>query len=170
MPGTVWVTRRPGEEYLEDCLVPKFPRLTTVMVWGAIYRDLKGPLVIWNTANWGRINGSTYIDQIILPHLYPWYTSLHEASTSNSGYIYFQQDGAAAHWSKLATQVLNELGFGPYIFPWPPSSPDMSPIEDVWRLLKRRIQNRHPDHLLSLPSIQQSRRNGILLHQMKYAI
>jgi len=50
-PGTVWVTRRPGEEYLEDCLVPKFPRLTTVMVWGAIYRDLKGPLVIWDTAN-----------------------------------------------------------------------------------------------------------------------
>ena len=30
-----------------------------------------------------------------------------------------------------------------YIFPWPPSSPDMSPIEGIWSLLKRRNQNRH---------------------------
>ena len=144
MPGTVWVTRKPGEEYLEDCLVPKFPRLTTVMVWAAIYRDLKGPLVIWDAANWGRINGSTYIDKIIRPHLHPWYISLQQAGSSNSGYIYFQHDGAAAHHSKHAVQALQELGIGPYTFPWPPSSPDMSPIENIWQLLKRRIQNRHP--------------------------
>lgn len=62
MPGTVWVTRRPGEEYLEDCLVPKFPRLTTVMVWGAIYRDLKGPLVIWD--------GSGLMGQLTLIRLF----------------------------------------------------------------------------------------------------
>ena len=144
VPRNVWVTRRPGEEFLEDCLVPKFNRLTTVMIWGAIYRDIKGPLIIWDMKSWGKINGFTYINRIIRPHLHPWYMSLHEAGNTNSGYIYFQQDGAAAHRSKYATQAFNELGMSSYIFPWPASSPDMSPIEGVWRLLKRRIQNRHP--------------------------
>ena len=69
--GTVWVTRRPGEEYEEDCLVPRFPRLTTVMVWGAIYRNQKSRLVIWDTAHWGCITGSTYVDHIIRPTLHP---------------------------------------------------------------------------------------------------
>ena len=32
--GKVWVTRQAGEEDLEDCLVPKFPKLQTVVVWG----------------------------------------------------------------------------------------------------------------------------------------
>jgi len=32
--GKVWVTRQAGEEDLEDCLVPKFPKLKTIMVWG----------------------------------------------------------------------------------------------------------------------------------------
>ena len=35
--GTIWVTRKPGEEYLEDCLVPKFKKLGSLMVWGAIF-------------------------------------------------------------------------------------------------------------------------------------
>jgi len=72
--GTVWVTRKPGQEYLEDCLVPKFPRQTTIMIWGCIYRDLKGPLVIWDLANWGTINRPTYVNNIIRPHLFPWWT------------------------------------------------------------------------------------------------
>jgi len=36
--GTVWVTRRPGEEYNEDCLVPRFPRRNTIMV--CVRRDV----------------------------------------------------------------------------------------------------------------------------------
>ena len=42
--GTVWVTCHPGEEYEEDCLVPRFARCTTVMVWGAVYRGVKSRL------------------------------------------------------------------------------------------------------------------------------
>ena len=97
VPGNVWVTRRPGEEFLENCLVPKFHRLTMVMIWGAIYRDMKGPLIIWDMKGWGKITGSTYMDRIIRPHLDPWYMSLHEPSKINSGYIYFQPDSTAAH-------------------------------------------------------------------------
>jgi len=75
--GTVWVTRRPGEEYDEDCLVPRFPRRTTTMVWGAIYRNQKSHLVIWDTPSWCRINATTYVDHIIRPNLHPWWQFLH---------------------------------------------------------------------------------------------
>jgi len=142
--GTVWVTRRPGEEYVEDCLVPRVPRLTTIMVWGAIYRDQKSALVIWDTPSWGKINGSTYADHIIRPHLYPFWQYLHSIGSTSSGYIYIQQDNAPAHRSRIAQHTMSELGLENYLFPWPASSPDMSPIEGIWCLLKRRIMNLNP--------------------------
>jgi len=114
------------------------------MIWDAIYHDMKVPLIIWDMTSWGKINGFTYINRIIQPHVHPWYMSLHEAGNTNSSYIYFQQDSAAAHRSRYATQAFNALRLFSYIFPWPASSPDMSPIEGVWRLLKSRIQNWHP--------------------------
>ena len=51
LSGTIWVTRKPGEEYAEDCLVPKFQKLTTIMVWGAIYGNQKSTLIVWETEN-----------------------------------------------------------------------------------------------------------------------
>ena len=132
--GTVWVTRRPGEEYEEDCLVPHFARRTTVIVWGAIYRGEKSRLVVWDTPNWGRIR----------PTLYLWWEFLHSTGCTNSGYIYYQQDNAPAHRSRIAQEAFQELGLSNYILPWPASSPDMSPIEGIWCFLKRRIMQLHP--------------------------
>ena len=108
--GTVWVTRRLREEFEEDCLVPRFPRLTTGMVWGAIYRNQKSSLVIWATPHWGCITGSTYVDHIIPPILYPWWEFLHSTGCTNSGYIYLQQDNAPAHPSHIAHNAMQELG------------------------------------------------------------
>jgi hypothetical protein len=46
--GKTHVTRRPGEAYVESCIEPKFQRIETVMVWGCIMGDQKGPLIIWD--------------------------------------------------------------------------------------------------------------------------
>lgn len=119
--GTVWVTSRPGEEYEEDCLVPRFARHTTVMVWGAIYRNTKSRLVVWDTPNWGRITGSAYVNHIIWPTLYPWWELLHSTGCTNSGYIYYQHDNAPAHRSCIAQDALQELGLSNYLLPWPAS-------------------------------------------------
>lgn len=35
--GRIWVTRKPGEALKEDCLVPRFAKSSTVMIWEAIY-------------------------------------------------------------------------------------------------------------------------------------
>ena len=44
--GRTWVTQKMREEFLEDCLRPKFSKLETIMIWGCIYGKRKGPLII----------------------------------------------------------------------------------------------------------------------------
>lgn len=84
--GTVWVTQRRGEEYLEDCLVSRFTHRTSIMVWGAIYQDQKGPLVVWDTSTWGDIGVRTYVDHILRPYLHSWWQFLHQIGATNPGY------------------------------------------------------------------------------------
>lgn len=43
--SNTWVTHLPDETYIEDCLVPKFWKLETIILWGCIYSNIKGPLV-----------------------------------------------------------------------------------------------------------------------------
>jgi hypothetical protein len=47
------------------------------------------------------------------------------------------EDGAPCHSFKLAREVRTKLGISSLIHP--PSSPDLSPIENVWHLLKTRV-------------------------------
>ena len=49
----------------------------------------------------------------------------------------FMQDGAPCHTAKLAKSYL-ETEEVP-LLPWPGNSPDLNPIENVWRLVKHRI-------------------------------
>jgi len=109
-----------------------------------MYRNQKSHLVIWDTPSWGRINGTTYVDHIIGPNLHPWWQFLHSTRQTSSDYIYFQQDNAPAHRSHLTQAAMQELGLDNYLLPWPASSPDMSPIQGVWCLLKRRIIQLRP--------------------------
>ena len=115
--GTVWVTHCPGDEYMDNCLISHFPRLTTIMVWGVIYHNQKSVLIIWDTTNWGNINGTTYAGHIIRPYLHPWWQYLYSIGSTNSGYMYIPQNNAPAHRFSIAQHTLCKLGLENYMFP-----------------------------------------------------
>ncbi|KAJ5117887.1 hypothetical protein N7526_010910 [Penicillium atrosanguineum] len=55
----------------------------------------------------------------------------------------FQQDNAPVHTAFVVRDWLAEQEFE--IMNWPPYSPDLNPIENLWALLKAKIYDLHPE-------------------------
>ena len=51
--------------------------------------------------------------------------------------VLFQQDNHPVHKSRALSKYFQEVGWRKLV--WPPRSPDLSPIENVWGLLKQKI-------------------------------
>jgi len=140
--GTVWVTRSVDEVFHEDCLVPTFKQSPIrVMVWGCILEGRKGPLVVLDYPG-GRGGGMTakrYQDQVLNGPLHDFYQEMSE----ERGIVVFQEDGAPSHRAKSTCEWLDRNGI--QSFPHPASSPDLNPIEPLWKTLKHLIRSRpHP--------------------------
>jgi len=55
----------------------------------------------------------------------------------------FQQDNAPVHTARIVREWLAEQDFE--VMAWPPYSPDLNPIENLWALLKAKIYEIHPE-------------------------
>jgi hypothetical protein len=55
----------------------------------------------------------------------------------------FQQDNAPVHTAYVIRDWLAEQEFE--VMAWPPYSPDLNPIENLWALLKAKIYELHPE-------------------------
>lgn len=122
-------------ENIED--VPPFskPKFDIkIMVAGAFCAKGKSKLVFFE--NGENINSDIYIEKIL-----PNYTSMINSEIfDNKRGIVFQQDGAPAHTSRDACKFLADnfdTIWGKNI--WPGNSPDLSPIENLWSILKEKI-------------------------------
>lgn len=52
----------------------------------------------------------------------------------------FQQDNASIHTAEIIRNFLNEVGVEQLF--WPPCSPDLSPIENLWGILQKKVNIR----------------------------
>jgi transposase len=109
------------------------------MVWGAIGWGYKSKLVfLCKEGNSKGINSKAYATQVIEAVAVPFLEGLEEGI---EGTI-FMEDGAKVHLGH-AKQPRKDAGFKSFVY-WPPSSPDLNPIEKVWRWMKAKITTMGP--------------------------
>ena len=71
--------------------------------------------------------------------------------------MFFIQDNAPVHKAHLVQEWLTNWAYenGVEVIDWPPYSPDLNPIENLWKLLKNAICDKFPE-LSDMPKNQNS--------------
>ena len=99
----------------------------------------RGPLIFLDRST--TINGSRYGNEIYIPHFLPFYLQMKEKYGPQ---VYLQEDNASYH--NFAGRHLYDTLGGVKRMKWPAQSPDLNPIENIWREIKVRIEKKR--HLI----------------------
>ncbi len=120
----VW--RKGGEAHSSSFLKSsvKFPQ--SVMIWVQCHLLCVGPLCFLKPTSLHPFTKSFWSTSCFL---------LPNQLFKDADFI-FQQDLAPAHTAKITKSWLNDHGVG--VLDWPPNSPDLNPIEDIWGIVKRK--------------------------------
>ncbi|RZB89833.1 DDE 3 and/or HTH Tnp Tc3 2 domain containing protein, partial [Asbolus verrucosus] len=105
-------------------------KMCSFLVWGAICYGSRSPLVVIP----GTLNANRFVDYVLEPVLIPYLQGLVNPI--------FQQDNARPHIARVAMEFLNNANVD--LLPWPSRSPDLSPIEHVWDMVGRKINDLQP--------------------------
>ncbi|UYV67526.1 hypothetical protein LAZ67_5001117 [Cordylochernes scorpioides] len=120
----VRVWRRRGERSNPAAIVERpTVRQRGIMIWGAIAYDSRSPLLRIQ----GTMTAQRYVDDVLRPVTLPYLQGVPNAL--------YQQDNARPHTARISQQALQDV----QMLPWPPYSPDLSPIEHVWDIIGRRL-------------------------------
>ncbi|UYV84862.1 hypothetical protein LAZ67_X003755 [Cordylochernes scorpioides] len=120
----VRVWRRRGERSNPVAIVERpTVRQRGIMVWGAIAYDSRSPLLRIQ----GTMTAQRYVDDVLRPVTLPYLQGVPNAL--------YQQDNAQPHTARISQQALQDV----QMLPWPPYSPDLSPIEHVWDIIGGRL-------------------------------
>jgi hypothetical protein len=142
---TTWVLRLPSERDCSDCTQKSKKKqgwTTELHCWSMIAYDYKGPLVFFNKEENGgkNLTMETYVSKIL-----PIVASRKEQLYRRGEGLIFQEDNDGAHGTRSYENSARYYKIDAdidYIEDWPPNSPDLSPIENIWRLLKQRLKAR----------------------------
>jgi hypothetical protein len=123
--GCLW--RKRGEILEEGCYdLDHHP--ISVMVWGAIGLGFHGPLIRCPPS----VNQTTYREILLSSQIF---TTLSNQFGAQG--FWWQQDNAPPH-----QPVRRELEQFYKVLNWPPYSPDLSPIEHLWAIIKRQLKGK----------------------------
>jgi transposase len=106
----------------------------SVHVWGAV--SVKGVLACHTFRC--NLNSQYYID-ILKNHLLP---SAKQRFRKNWR---LQQDNDPKHTSNITKQFIFDNV--PQLLAWPSNSPDANPIENIWSIVKRKVEKRKPKNI-----------------------
>ena len=98
------------------------------MMWGSISGCGKGPMLVWQK-EWGTITAASYIEHVI-PQILVYLQEYSE--------LLLMEDNASPHKAAKTVQYWADHNVKPIV--WPPFSPDLNPIENPWREIKRLIR------------------------------
>jgi transposase len=105
----------------------------SVMFWGCISVAGRGPLVVIN----GSMDSKKY-EKVLKEDLLP--EARHLIAV---GYdVKVMHDNAPCHSSKRIKDIISDTGYN--FLDWPPYSPDLNPIENVWAWVKYKLYIEYP--------------------------
>ena len=139
--GQTWVQRPVGEAFNPEYCVPKEKHAPKVHVWECFASAGVGRIHVF-TEN---LDGKLY-REILKKHLMK-----SAAKFWPQGLWHFQQDNDPKHTSRIVSEYLADvLCIKDYVIKWPPYSPDLNPIENLWADLKKRVEKRNAKNVAEL--------------------
>jgi hypothetical protein len=76
-----------------------------------------------------KMTAQEYIDEVLKPYYVPFWRKMQRKYGTRNSPIYMQQDNHSVHKAGIAQKFLARMKVK--LLPWPPSSPDLAPIENL---------------------------------------